>query len=231
MSMPNKRLLAISDSVIRGKAAADIGADHGLLACFLLEKDIVPRVIASEIKEGPFERLRKAVEKSPFGERMELRLGNGLEVLRPGEVATVIIAGMGGDNIAEILSRKWSHSASYRKFIFQPMTKAGVLRRELSQQGWPILEEKLVEEQQRIYLILSSCPGDNPYELTSLELDLGPIILRCDNPLKKRLLEDSLRKYRRVYQGLLQSKGIIQANSLEEYEKKIKTLEEIIHAS
>lgn len=229
--MPNKRLLAISDSVIRGKAAADIGADHGLLACFLLEKDIVPRVIASEIKEGPFERLRKAVEKSPFGERMELRLGNGLEVLRPGEVATVIIAGMGGDNIAEILLRKWSHSASYRKFIFQPMTKAGVLRRELSQQGWPILEEKLVEEQQRIYLILSSCPGDNPYELTSLELDLGPIILRCDNPLKKRLLEDSLRKYRRVYQGLLQSKGIIQANSLEEYEKKIKTLEEIIHAS
>lgn len=229
--MLNKRLLAISASVIRGETAADIGADHGLLALFLLEKDIVPRVIASEIKEGPFERLRQAVEKSPFAEHMELRLGNGLEVLQPGEVATVIIAGMGGDNIAEILSRKWSHSASYKKFIFQPMSKAEVLRRELSQQGWPILEEKLVEEQQRIYLILSSCPGDTPYELTPLELDLGPIILRCDNPLKKRFLKDSLKKYHRVYQGLLQSKDIIRPDSLEEYEKRIKTLEEIIHAS
>lgn len=229
--MLNKRLLTVSDSVIRGEAAADIGADHGLLALFLLEKGIVPWVIASEVKEGPFERLRQAVEKSTFYERIELRLGNGLEVLQPGEVATVIVAGMGGDNIAEILSRKWSHSASYRKFIFQPMSKTEVLRRELSQQGWPILEEKLLEEQQRIYLILSSCPGDIPYELTPLELDLGPIILRCDNPLKKRFLVDSLRKYRRVYQGLMQSKGIIQANSLEEYEKKIKTLEEIIHAS
>ncbi|MDD4627174.1 MAG: class I SAM-dependent methyltransferase [Syntrophomonas sp.] len=229
--MLNKRLLAVSNNVIKGEAAADIGADHGLLTLFLLEKDIVPQVIASEVKEGPLERLRHAVENSPFRERMELRMGNGLEVLRPGEVATVIIAGMGGDNIAEILSREWSHSASYKKFVFQPMSKAEVLRRELSRQGWPVLEESLVKEQQRIFLIISACPGNAPYELTPLELDLGPIILKNDKPLKQHFLEDSLRKYRRVYQGLLRSKHIYSPARLEEYEQKIKALEEIIHAN
>lgn len=228
--MLNKRLLAISDSVTRGKAAADIGADHGLLALFLLDNHIVPRVIATELKEGPFARLRQAVKPSPFSEQLDLRLGDGLEVLAPGEVATVIIAGMGGDNIVEILSRKWSHSSTYRRFIFQPMSKAEVLRRELSRRGWPILEEKLVEEQGRIYSIISSCSGDEPYALNLLELELGPIILRSDSPLRKRFLQINLEKYYRVYRSLLQSKAVA-GESLKEYGDKITELEDIIHGS
>ncbi len=228
--MLNKRLLAISDSVIRGGAVADIGADHGLLTLFLLENHIVPRVIASEVKEGPFARLKQAIKPSPFSEQVDLRLGDGLEVLAPGEVATVIIAGMGGDNTAEILARRWEHSSTYRRFIFQPMSKADVLRGGLSRQGWPILEEKLVEEQGRIYSIISSCSGDEPYALNLLELELGPIILRSDSPLRKRFLQNHMEKYRRVYRSLCQSETVAKKN-LKEYEERITGLEDIIHGN
>ena len=229
--MIDRRLLAISEMVIKGEPAADIGADHAALSLYMIEHGIVPKVVASEYNEGPLNRAWQAVKNSPFQEKIELRKGNGLEVLEPEEVSTVIIAGMGGDTIVGMLASDREKAGSFGYYLFQPMSKPDVLRNELSISGWPILAERLVQDQRRYYAIIASCPGSTPYKLTRLEMDVGPKILKDDNKLNQTYLRYWLQKYYAVYRSL--SKKDKQENNtiLEQYKKRIDELEGILNAS
>ena len=221
----SQRLLVLAEMIIKGEATADIGADHGALARFLVEKQLAPWVIASELGDGPYLRLRAGLKDS---EQVEVRQGNGLTVLKPGEVVNVVIAGLGGEAMVEILSRDWQEAASFKRFVFQPMSRPGPLRRELSQKGWPILEERLVEENGRLFVAISSSPGYNPYRLSALEIDMGPLLLQSKNILRTRYLKFYLRKYRQAYAGLLKAGTIPNVPLLDEYRSKIKELEAIL---
>lgn len=225
------RLATVADMVIPGAAVADIGADHAQLSIYLIQQLIAPRVIIGELGDGPYTRARQAVESSGHKDLIELRQGSGLQVLQCGEVDTVVLAGMGGDTIVEILADDWDKAASFRSFVFQPMSKAEVLRRRLASRGWTITEERLVYENRRIFLALSSRPGHSPYHLTALEFELGPAILKADNEIKRRYLGASANKYRRVEQQLRQSIHPKQQLEAQEYQEKIRRLEEILSAS
>jgi len=224
----SQRLLLITEMIIKAEPTADIGADHGELPKFLVENQLVPRVIASELGDGPYLRLLAGLKDSPCREQIEVRQGNGLTVLKPGEVVNVVIAGLGGDAIVKILSRDWQEAASFKRFVFQPMSRPGSLRRELSQKGWPILEERLVEENGRLFVAISTSPGSNPYRLSALEIDMGPLLLRSDNALRTRYLKSYLQKYRQAYSGLLKAGTILDVSVLDEYHSKIKELEAIL---
>lgn len=225
--MLSQRLLVLTEMIIKAEPTADIGADHGELAKFLLQKQIVPRVIASELGEGPYLRLLASLKDSPCREQIEVRQGDGLTVLKPGEVVNVVIAGLGGDGMVEILSRDWQKAASFKRFVFQPMSRPGSLRRELSQNGWPILDERLVEENGRLFVAISSYPENKPYRLSALEIDIGPLLLRSENILRTRYLKSYLQKYKVAYSGLLQAETM-NVSLLDEYRSKINDLEAIL---
>ena len=176
MPLLDKRLNMFAAMIIKGESVADIGADHAHLSIFLVENNIVPRAIVTDLPDGPFNRAVNAVQNSNCQDRLGVRQGDGLQVLLPGEVGNIIIAGMGGDSIVEILSYDWNKAESYHRYIFQPMSKAHVLRSELSRRGWPILDEKIVRENQKYYSVISACPDNKPYQLSPLELEVGPVI-------------------------------------------------------
>lgn len=226
--MLSQRLLLITEMIIKGEATADIGADHGELAKFLVEKQLAPRVIASELGEGPYLRLQAGLKYSPCREQVEVRQGNGLTVLDPGEVVNVVIAGLGGEAMVNILSQDWQKTASFKRYVFQPMSRPGSLRRELSNIGWPILDERLVEENGRLFVAISSSPRHKPYQLSALEIDIGPFILWGNNIFKIPYLESYLQKYRMAYSGLLKAGTIRDVYLLDEYHSKIKELEAIL---
>ncbi len=225
----DQRLLAISDMLIKGESTADIGTDHALLPIYMVENSIVPRVIVTELTDGPYQRAANAVQNSLYRDKIEVRQGNGLQVLEAGEVVNIIIAGMGGETIVDILSCDWQKSESYARYVFQPMSRPQVLRRELSLRGWPILDERLVEERNRYFVIISSCPGNLRYILSPLELEVGPVILRTESEFKKDYLKGYLKKYVNIYHSLMKSTGT-ENHILEEYRKIIGELEEILGA-
>ena len=107
--------------------AADIGTDHAYVATELIRLGRAKRVIAADIRRGPLNAAEENINKNRMENEIETRLGSGLSVLTPKEVEVAIIAGMGGELIAKILSEcSWAKSED-KHFILQPMTKCEML--------------------------------------------------------------------------------------------------------
>jgi len=226
-----KRLAVVADMIVPGEPVADIGADHAQLSIHLIEKQIVPRVIIGEFSDGPFARACSAVQDSTVKDKIELRQGNGLQVLKFKEVGTVVLAGMGGDTIIDILAHDWEKADGFQRFVFQPMSKAGVLRQRLASRGWLIEEERLVLENGKIFLVIASSPANCPYPLTDLEIEIGPLILKDNNKLTRRFIQVYLNKYNHIYADLTKSALNRNNQLIQDYRQKVERLEEILGAS
>lgn len=223
-----KRLTTIADMVIKDKAVADIGADHALLSIYMMERRLISNAIVTDIIDGPYERAKKAVNDSPYRNNIEVRKGDGIDIINPHEVATVIIAGMGGDTIADIISRDWDKSESFTRFILQPMSRPNILRKLLANRGWVLLEERLVYENGKYFIILSYKPNNTPYELSPLEIDIGPMLLIKTYEYKREYLQSYLAKYKAISNSLNKSPGYKEHKLLLDYQDKIRELEEIL---
>ena len=137
---------------ITGKTMADIGTDHAYIPIKLAQDNKIIHAIACDIKEGPLNIARKNVNKYGFSDIIELRLGAGLEPLSENEVETVVIAGMGGEMIINILKNE--KSATYSELILQPMNYQAELRYWLSENNFTIISEDLSLEGFKVYNVL-----------------------------------------------------------------------------
>lgn len=225
--MLDKRLLAISEMIVRGKSLADIGTDHAYLPIYLVQNGMVPFAVAADIAEGPYIRAVREVRKAGLEDKIEVRKGDGLKVLARGEVCNIVVAGMGGETIASMLEEDWEKAASFQHFVFQPMSRPESLRYVLAEKGWPILDERVVEENKRFFVIISSKPGSKPYSLSPLEAEIGPIILRTKEYFA--FLRYYWKKYKSIEQELCKSKGEYESELLIAYKEKIKALEEVLN--
>ncbi|MCL2697754.1 MAG: class I SAM-dependent methyltransferase [Oscillospiraceae bacterium] len=142
------RLAACAALVRRGSSVADIGTDHALIPVFLWQSGWTD-IIASDIKQGPLESARRNAEK--YGADVKLLLSNGFEKLPCRD--DIIIAGMGGETIAEILAG-CVYKDENTRFILQPMTRQDRLRRSLSEIGFGIVHETITYEHRRTYTVI-----------------------------------------------------------------------------
>ena len=150
------RLRAAASLVRGGGVLADIGTDHAYLPVFLVQNGIASRVIASDIGEGPLNNAKKTVEAWGLSDSIELRLSDGLSNYTPNEVDEIVICGMGGNLIEEILTAApWVGSPGMH-LVVQPMTHAEDARRYLCENGFQIQKELAVEDAGRIYLHMSA---------------------------------------------------------------------------
>ena len=229
MTTLSERLRLVADMIRPGRTVADIGSDHARLALFLAEQGIAPRVIVSELGKGPFSRAHRSVQESPYRGRIELRQGNGLQVLVPGEVDEVVLAGMGGDTIIEILGHDWNKAASFQRFLFQPMTRAKTVRANWrSRDG--LSKMKGWCGKNRIYVVIAARPGHVSYSLSHLELEVGPFILKADHELKRDYIEGILHKLRTAHRQMTQSSRADITSAAAVDLENIARLEEILNA-
>lgn len=188
------RLLKIASLVDRDKKIADIGTDHGYIPVYLLNEGVINYAILADINKGPLENAKKEVTRNKLTEKVDLRLGSGIEVLKKGEVEEVIIAGMGGSLINEILMANETVAHTTEKFILQPMQNPEDLREYLYKNGYEILDECLVREDYRIYEIIV-CKYKNlpPSEKDPIYYEIGEKLIQKNDPLLREFIENKIR--------------------------------------
>ena len=122
---------------------------------------LIRRAVASDVRAGPLERAKKNIERYGVGNLVAVRLSDGLDAVQPSEAEDIVVAGMGGLMIAEIISRAPWLKEGGRHLILQPMTRAEDLRRSLSDQGFAILRERAVREEHHLYtaMLCAYSPG------------------------------------------------------------------------
>ena len=197
------RLGAIAGLVPEGCGClADIGTDHGYVPVSLLLEGRVRRAVAADIGAPPLEHARRTAARYGVTDRIDFRLGDGLSVLRPGEAEAIVIAGMGGDAIVDILSAApWSRAGPL--LLLQPMSKAEVLRAFLPEGGFAVLAERLVQDKGVLYPILTVCGGEMPALPDARAW--GGAALEGD-PLWGLYLADRLLRLRRAAAGLAKAR-------------------------
>ena len=200
------RLQAIANQVPQGTRLADVGTDHGQLPVWLLLNRQIDRAIAADLRSGPLNRARETARRYGLTDRLSFRLCDGLTDVKPEEVDTVVIAGMGGETIASILkAAPWTREG--KLLLLQPMTGAPKLREWLQANGYAVLNEDIVREGKKLYSIWSAAGGTMP-AFTPAELWAGK---NRPGPLRKEFLDMAERKAEHALQGHLAAQSPDQA--------------------
>ncbi|WP_169713672.1 tRNA (adenine(22)-N(1))-methyltransferase [Paludifilum halophilum] len=204
----SERLDAIARYVPADGAVADIGADHAQLLISLARSGRLKRGIAGEVNLGPYHNARQRVAASRFENRIDVRRGDGLNILAPDEADVIVIAGMGGALIASILESGNNRLRGVQRLILQPNNGAERVRLWLAENGWELRDEELVRDGGILYEILVAEPGmpERPYEALPLTrekaLQIGPVLWRKRHPFLKSRLEKELAGWERILQKL-----------------------------
>ena len=148
------RLLKIAEEIRPAEKVGDIGTDHGYLPIYLIENRIAKTVIATDINPEPLNAAWKNIKTYGLENDIKIMLGAGTIPLEEEDLDVVIVAGMGGKLIAEILKNSSSLKKSVNRLILQPMQQQAELRRYLLKEDYIIEKDFLVEEGRRIYEIL-----------------------------------------------------------------------------
>lgn len=152
----DSRLSAAASLVRQGKTVADIGTDHAYLLGYLLQNKIISKGIAADLRQGPLDNARRTLIDCGELENVRLVLSDGLDELKKGDCEDIVIAGMGGILIKEILERTdWVFDSNIH-IVAQPMTHAEVLRKFYAENGFEILKETAATDGKRYYCIISA---------------------------------------------------------------------------
>lgn len=218
------RLQAIARLVPAGSVPADIGTDHAYLPVELVRAGICPKAIAGDIHRGPYLQALERVAKTGLVDRISVRLGDGLAILQPGEADGIIIAGMGGQTLLQILAAGADVLAACQYLILQPMTDAAQVRAKLSGQGWFIAAEDLVKEEGKFYQIIKFVrqPWSWVYPFSEeIAWLLGPALLAQRHPLLLEYLQKMMAETAKVIRALAGSQG-------ENSQKKRRELQDLL---
>ena len=210
----NNRLEKIAGHIENGKGFIDVGTDHGFIPSVLARCGYSGNIYAADLREKPLESARQTAKRLGVSDKIEFILCDGLDKCPFDKIDTVIIAGMGGDNICGILDRAVGRIGSGTRLILQPMKKAEILRYWLINNGFSIENEDLADDAGVVYQIITARSGSGQ-TLKDAELFVGKYELISENPLFGRSLDMQMRRIGKTLKGLTNT-------ALPQYESKIK---------
>lgn len=194
-----KRLDVILSLLPRGCRLADIGCDHAYIPISALQSGNAAFAYASDVRKGPLNRAEKNVEAAGLSDKIALRLANGLDGAEEFQPDAIVIAGMGGELIAEIIDRAPFVRTEKITLILQPMTCADELRKYLINNGFEIERERLAYEEKHIYQIMTCRFTNSAQTYTAAELEVGRD--HDDKELVPALYEKYIAKYEKIIRG------------------------------
>ena len=181
MNKLSKRLKVVADYVEDNSKVIDIGCDHGLLSIYLVNNKKNIKIVASDINDNALSSARSNIKECKLEDKIDIRLGRGLEVVSPEEIDTIVIAGMGSNTIVGILKYAKDKLKYVDNIIIQSNTDLYFLRKNITRLGYYIEDETLVEDKNIIYTVIKFKKGIRRYNYK--ELYLGPILINKKDKL------------------------------------------------
>jgi tRNA (adenine22-N1)-methyltransferase len=222
------RLKLIYDMIPQCDTLCDIGTDHALIPAYALLNKRCRRAIATDMRKGPLVQAKQTLKAYNLQSIMDLRLGNGLEAISMDEADVIVIAGMGGVLITELMGNQLDKAKKAKRIILQPMYAQEVVRPFLWQHGFTVIDEALTREGKKLYQVLAvvydetasaPCMKDHLYEV------IGEGLINNRDPLLEDWLCDRIKKQRKIVNGM-RSAALPRPN-LEQEEELLRDLESL----
>lgn len=216
MSLSN-RLITIANFIHKDASVFDVGADHGLLEKYLLDNSLVRNIVAVENKEGPYKILKNSLKDY----KATVLLSDGIEDLDD-SCDTIVIAGMGGFAIVDILTKHVQKLNYISQIVVDAHKDVELVRREITKMGFRIERERIILENDKYYFIISFVKGNSAYK--DIEMEFGYQISR--DPLFQ---EFKTQEIKRLSLNLIKQKKakIIKPDQIKKLELKIERLESL----
>ncbi|KAA9233264.1 tRNA (adenine(22)-N(1))-methyltransferase [Aerococcus urinae] len=224
----SRRLKGIANYVEKGSFVADIGSDHAHIPIYLLDQGLIIGAICSEVAQGPYERMCQAVLDKHYGDLVSCRLGNGLATLKKEDpVDTIIIAGMGGKLIHEILlaGEEILTQLDYPKLILQANIDEYLLRQWLLEQGYKIIGEDILEDAGKIYEIIAAEYVGKAPGLSDSQIYLG-LYTQASNPAIFR--KKWTRRQHKIESILQQMKGEALSERRQQFSQQLAMIKQAL---
>ncbi len=217
--MLSKRLKLCAEFV-KGDFACDIGTDHALLPLYLIESGICKRALACDIADGPLEAAKKNIAQANLSDVIQTLKSNGVDTVSSKGITDVIIAGMGGETIVDILSSPKAHwLKSDVNIILQPQSKADVLRRWLCENGFETMRENAVCEGKFNYAVICVryCGISTP--LSETAAIIGKLDLSLAN--ERKYAQFQVERFNNAAKGLYESGNAQKADIFTKISQKL----------
>ncbi len=221
----SKRMQSVADMIQPCDAVGDIGCDHAFVSIYLVEQHRAKRVIASDVRRGPIAIAKRNIEAMNLSDQIEIRMGDGLDTIVPGEVNAVVLAGMGGMLMIDILERGKEVATRCDQLVLQPQSDIEKVRRYLAEKGYHLADEQMLIDAGKYYNLLDvrvhEMVQKDEYDCSKLADDwcymYGGSLLRKKDPV----LRSWLVKRRDTTAGLINS---LSGKDTENAAKRLKTV-------
>lgn len=198
----SERLIHIINMIPKCNCLADIGTDHGFIPIYSVLNNISQKAIATDINKGPIKVANKNINRHDLHDKIETRVGAGLSPLNNSEADVIVIAGMGGVLISEIIESGIAIARSSRCMILQPVQYPEVLRKYLLSSGFSIVDEDIVKDENKYYYIIKV--ENSPSEKYEREVYYytGKMLIQRRDPLVKEYISYKIKSLGEILSNL-----------------------------
>lgn len=224
----SKRLTWILDKMDKCEVIMDVGTDHGYIPIELIKRNIAEKVIASDINKDPLKKAKLNISLEGLSSKIDLRLGGGLEPLKDNEAQGILIAGMGGNLIRDILENDISKVKNIDYLILQPAQNPEVLREYLYSGNYEVIDEDICLDEGKFYeLFKVKYKENNSTKLEDIFYEISPLLLKKKSEVFKQYLEEKAAKYKKVSSFIKDETEHALARK-EELNNKVKAIEDLL---
>lgn len=227
----SERLLTIARFIPKCNCLADIGTDHGYIPIYTVTNNISQRAIASDINKGPVEIAKKNIKLYSIEGKIDTRVGNGLSTLKEGEADVILIAGMGGNLISEILEKDKNIAESADYLILQPVQYPEELRKYLCSAKFKILDEELAKEGNKYYHIIKVRRGEPDIYSKEVYYYTGLKLIEKRHPVLQSYVKHKIERITIILDELKNSDNLQRKNELKELKEEFEEVNKWLEAA
>lgn len=221
------RLKTIVSLVDKCNCVADIGTDHGYVPIELIKDNICIKAVASDINKGPVKKANINIVSEDLQGKIDCRLGSGLSTVKIGEAQGVIIAGMGGNLIRDIIEEGLEVFKKCEFAILQPVQNPEVLREYIYKNGYHIIDEELCIDENKFYEIIKIKYDNKVEKVDSIFYEIGKSLIDKKHPLVAQFIKFKISTYNKILGNIKDDTRLARDRKVD-IKVKIQKMEELL---